>query len=146
MDHISCSLPRSRTVRIGGLAHRARQLFQVLRARLDTSADRIVGDEALDDSSKIAKILKELMKLPKDPDAQMVRNMQREFPGLTTELLKKDLTLGLDEAARQIWGSLYELQHQNAVYPKPSGHPPVAQWWRNQPAVRDIFYMAPPQR
>jgi hypothetical protein len=114
--------------------------------RLDASVDRIVGDEALDDSSKIAKIQTELMKLPKEPDAQMVRNMRREFPGLAEELVKKDLALGLDEAPRRIWDSLYELQHQNAVYPMPSGHPPVAQWWRNQPPVRDIFSSGRPQR
>ncbi len=124
----------------------ARQVgYEAQRKRLDASISRIVSD-SLEDSAKIAKIQTELMKLPKEPDAQMVRNMQREFPGLAMELVKEDLALGLDQTIQGIWGSLYELEHQNAVYPKPASHPPVAQWWRNQPPVRDIFSRRRPQR
>jgi len=131
---------------VAGLLYARQVGYEAQRKRLDASVDRIVSDEDLDDSAKIAKIQRELIKLPKEPDARMVRNMQRQFPGLGTEQVTKDLALGLDQTMRGIWGSLYELQHQNAVYPKPASHPPVAQWWRNQPAVRDIFYEGPSPR
>jgi hypothetical protein len=119
--------------------------YEAQRKRLDASIDRIVSD-SLDDAAKIAKIQAELMKLPKEPDAQMVQNLQRHFPGLAMELVREYLALGLDQAIREIWGSLYEFEHQNAVYPKPASHPPVAQWWRSQPAVRNIFSAGRPLR
>ena len=131
---------------VAGLLYARQVGYEAQRKQLDARVDRIVSDEDLDDSVKIAKIQTELMKLPKQPDERMVRNMQRQFPGLATELVIKDLALGLDQTTRGIWGSLYELQHQNAVYPKPASHPPVAQWWRNQPAVQGIFYDGQPQR
>lgn len=117
----------------------ARQVgYAAQRKRLDARVNRIVSDN-LDDAVKIAKIQSELMKLPKIPDAQMVGHMRRQFPNMAAELVEHNLARGLNEATRLIWSDLYELEHQNAVYPKPTKHPPVAQWWRNQPAVRDIF-------
>jgi hypothetical protein len=48
--------------------------------------------------------------------------------------------LGVHSARLNQTITLNELEHQNAVFPRPVSHPPVAEWWRRQPSVRTGFF------
>jgi len=102
------------------------------RRRISPTIRRIIADQALDDDARIARIRSQLLLLPKTPDARMIRAMRAVFPDLPTEFARQDLSRGLDEGLRGIWGSLDAFDRQTAVYPPPKSRPPLAQWWPDE--------------
>ena len=97
--------------------------------RADPLIRRIIADRRPDDTAKIAQIRAALSGLPSTPDDRTLRVMQAAFPDLPRATVKRELGQGLEGALRHIWSSLYELEHQNAVYPPPKTHPPLERWW-----------------
>jgi hypothetical protein len=97
--------------------------------RADPLVRRIIADRGLDDAAKIGQIQSALSSLPVAPEAPTLRLMQDAFPDLPANTLKKELARGLEQGQRSLWSSLYEFEHQNAVYPPPKTHPPIERWW-----------------
>ncbi|MGH9403516.1 MAG: hypothetical protein ACRD2P_15580 [Terriglobia bacterium] len=100
--------------------------------RADPLIRRIIADRTLDHTAKISHIRSALSGLSTAPEGPTLRLMQKSFPGLPSATLRKELGRGLDQGVRNLWSSLYEFQHQNAVYPPPKTHPPIERWWPPQ--------------
>ena len=98
-------------------------------SRADPVIRRIMADPVLDDAAKIAHIRSALGGLSTVPEGPAMRLMQKSFPDLPSGTLKQELARGLDQGKRTLWSSLYEFEHQNAVYPPPKTHPPIERWW-----------------
>jgi hypothetical protein len=97
--------------------------------RADPLIRRIIADRALDDTAKIAQIRSALSGLSTAPEGPTLRLMHESFPDLPSTTRKKELARGLEQGLRNLWSSLYEFEHQNAVYPPPKTHPPIERWW-----------------
>ena len=97
--------------------------------RADPLIRRIIANGALDDSAKIAQIRLALSGLSTAPEGRALRLMHESFPDLTSATLSQELARGLEQGLRNLWSSLYEFEHQNAVYPRPKTHPPIERWW-----------------
>jgi hypothetical protein len=97
--------------------------------RADPLIRRIIADRALDEAGKIAQIRSALSGLSTVPEGPALGLMRKSFPDLPYATLKRDLAQGLEQGQRGLWSSLYEFEHQNAVYPRPKTHPPIERWW-----------------
>lgn len=97
--------------------------------RADPLIRRIIANRASADSAKVAQIRSALSGLSTAPGGPALRLMRHSFPGLPPATLKKDLAQGLERGLRNLRSSLYEFEHQNAVYPPPKTHPPIERWW-----------------
>ncbi len=108
----------------------ATQLGRETEERLaDPLIRRIIAVRGIDDPAKFEQIRSALSGLSITPKVSMLREMHKSFPDLPSATLKKELSRGLDEGRRDLWSSLYEFEHQNAVYPPPKTHPPIERWW-----------------
>jgi hypothetical protein len=54
--------------------------------------------------------------------------MQSQFPDLPADVVRKDLTNGLNSGKWDLWSELYGYAHSSGQYPPPGDPPPLSEW------------------
>jgi hypothetical protein len=93
--------------------------YETQRRRATPIIERIVKDPALDDPARLARIKDELSDLSNEPEEASVRAMQREFPDVPAEVIRKDLTGAFYQARINVWSEVYAYAHASGEYPPP---------------------------
>jgi len=98
--------------------------------------ERIVKDPALDEQGRLGRIKYELSNLSNEPDEASVRAMQREFPDVTAEVIRKDLTDAFYPARVEVWSEVYGYVYASGQYPPPTH--PLSEFLRQRRRVCDM--------
>lgn len=110
---------------------KAEQIGDLTVYRLITPIiDRIVGDRAMNDEARTARIKEEIYRVSTQPDQATILALQSQFPSLPTEVLVESLTRGIDSARNRIWSDLYGYMNNCCQYPPPD-HISLSTWWQH---------------
>jgi hypothetical protein len=94
--------------------------------------DRIIRNSGLNDEGKVARIKDELSRLSNEPDDTTIRTMQTQFPVMSADIIRQDLTSALYLARVNIWSEVYGYVHTSGEYPPPVHPPPMSEWLRHR--------------
>jgi hypothetical protein len=106
--------------------------YEIQEGRALPIIDRIVKAPSINDEIRLAQIKDELSRLSNEPDHKTIQQMRSQFPDLSPDVVRKDLTNALYSARVNLWSELYGYMHSSGEYPPPDHPPPLAEWLRRR--------------